>query len=313
MRKLYLVAILMLAMVGCDDPMEVSGHIIDFASQINRSIIEDLDGLYGEPGIKLFGTATLNDDIIRLFDAEKLYCSTSSNNWEYDNTRYWVPQAEHHFCALWPYGTQCNFSSNDAVVTIDNYTATATGADLLYATATRNLVDSEDYSAVPLTLHHACAALQFNIINASDKVVSLVNNVYLVGLKNKGTFSFGTEVAAGWVLGDSVVAATDYTTYGGATLTNLSIDINAKNSLYEGGAILVLPQDILSDVKFHLEITKQGNYNPEKKDILLGQLGGSAPTRWETGKRYEYTMTVTENAIVSNVKVIPWVDQYVDL
>ena len=31
------------------------------------------------------------------------------------------------------------------------------------------------------------------------------------------------------------------------------------------------------------------------------------------GKKYEYTLTVTENAIVSNVKVVPWIDHYVDL
>ena len=46
---------------------------------------------------------------------------------------------------------------------------------------------------------------------------------------------------------------------------------------------------------------------------MLGKLGALAPIEWEAGKKYEYTLTVTENAIVSNVKVVPWIDHYVDL
>jgi hypothetical protein len=312
MRKFYMLATLMFVLAGCDKPVDTPRHKIGFASQMNRSIVEGVDDLK-EKSIKLFGTAILDGEVSSLFNGEELYYDSVLGDWDYADTRYWIPQAEHRFFVVWPYQTDCTFSVAESTVVI-NHTATAAGADLLYTTATRNLAESDDYSAVPLTFRHGCAALQFNIINASDRAISSISNIYLVGLKNKGKFTFGIDGSADWVLNEEVVAATDHTTFGGSDLTNLPIDINTKHPLYADGAILVLPQEILNtDVKLHLEIKKAGSNTVDSKDFELGKLGGSTPIEWEIGKRYEYTMTVTENTIVSNVKVVPWIDHYVDL
>jgi hypothetical protein len=303
----------MFVMLGCDKPVvKEPSYEIGFASQMNRSVVEGVEDLR-ERGIKLFGTLHLEDKILSLLDAEELYYDEDLANWDYTNTRYWTPQLEHRFYALWPYDTTCTFSGEDAVVAID-YTAGAKSADLLYTVVSRTPINESDYSAVPLYFNHACAALQFNIVNASDKVVSSVNEIYLVGLKYKGKFTFGMDGMAEWSVGSEVVAADDYITYKGDDMSNLPIDINTKQSLYAGGAILVLPQEIAdTDVKIHLAIKKNGSATVESKEIMLGKLGGSTPTKWEAGRRYEYTMTITENSIVSNVKVVPWVDHYVDL
>ncbi len=314
MRKFYIIAILLFTLVGCRDSVETPRHTIGFVSQVNRSIVEGVENLRNGEGVKLFGTATLTSgDIIRLFDAERLYFDTDLNDWNYVNTRYWAPQADHRFYAVWPYDTNATFSDEEATVTI-NHTADANGADLLYAVASRNLLNNEDYSTVSLSFRHACAALQFSIINASDAIVTNVSNIYLTGVQNKGSFTFGIAGTANWELDGSVVASTDRTTFGGDNLTNLAIDINTKHSLYAGGAVVVPPQEILNtEILLHLEIKKQGNATAEVKDVMLGKLGASAPIEWEAGKKYEYTLTVTENAIVSNVKVVPWIDHYVDL
>ena len=314
MRKFYIIAISLFTLIGCRDSVETPRHTIGFVSQVNRSIVEGVEDLRNGEGVKLFGTATLTSgDIIRLFDAERLYFDTELYDWNYVNTRYWAPQADHRFCAVWPYDTNATFTDEDAKVTI-NHTADADGADLLYAVASRNLLNNEDYSTVSLSFRHACAALQFSIINASDAIVTNVSNIYLTGVQNKGTFTFGIAGTANWELDGSVVASTDSTTFGGDNLTNLAIDINTKHSLYAGGAVVVPPQEILNtEILLHLEIKKQGNATAEVKDVMLGKLGASAPIEWEVGKKYEYTLTVTENAIVSNVKVVPWIDHYVDL
>lgn len=310
MRKFYAVAILMFVLVGCNEPVELPHYEIGFVSQVSRAIVESVEGLYNA-GIKIFGTAIPQEgETILLFDAENLSYNDELEDWDYTNTRYWVPQAKHHFCAVWPYATECSFSDTDSKITIEHESG-SNGADLLYTTATRNLAENEDYSAVSLSFHHACAALQFSIINASNADVSKVSEIYLVGVKNEGTFTFGVGEEANWELGNSVV--NDYTTFGGKELTNLKVNINTKYSLYEGGAIVVLPQEIQgTNVKFHLKITKQDK-SVEEKTVELGKLGGSTPTKWEAGKRYEYTLTVKENTIVSNVKVVPWVEHYVEL
>ena len=318
MRKFCIIAILMFVLIGCEKSIEIPRQEIGFASQVSRSVVDETADLY-ESGITLFGTVSLdNDEIIPLFDAEEpeeLYYSSSVGDWCYDNTKYWVPQAVHRFCALWPYDTNrnCSFTYTDQLATVSfNHTTSASGADLLYTTVTRDLVNSEDYSPVSLSFHHACAALQFNIINASNTDISEVKDIYLVGLYNSGTFSFSTDGTAGWVLDNPPVASSD--TFGGTKLTNLQIDINKKHSLYSDGAILVLPQNIANtDVAFHVTITRSGSNTAEEKTIKLGKLGGSTPVKWEAGKKYEYTMTVKEDEIVSNVSVIPWVDHYVDL
>ena len=311
MRKVLAIVLIALALGGCENPTPIDEHIIGFASNLSRAIIDGVGDLQSDAnGLKLYASYTLDGTPHQLLDAEKLFFS--NNTWNYTNTRYWVTGLSYSFCVVYPFSTPCSY--NNGKITIANYAGSPTGADLLYASYSRDLTNSEDYSPVPLRFNHACAALQFNIINASNVTVYQVSDIYLVGLRNSGTFTFGADVAAEWELGSSVVAANDKITFGGTNLQNLPININLKQPLYSGGAILVLPQDIAdTNVTFHVAIKRQGSANSEEKTILLGQIGGSAPVKWEAGKKYEYTMTIKENEIVSNVSVIPWVDHYVDL
>jgi hypothetical protein len=37
------------------------------------------------------------------------------------------------------------------------------------------------------------------------------------------------------------------------------------------------------------------------------------PTEWRAGEKYEYNLTITDNTITTEVKVVDWIDHYVDL
>jgi hypothetical protein len=159
--------------------------------------------------------------------------------------------------------------------------------------------------------------LQFNLVNASNATLTDVRNIRLYGLYNVGSFSFEADGSAEWIFSGSVL--NEYSqAYGGAcTLPNggLPVNLNVRHSLYDGGAILVLPQTIYkTDVTLHLEYKKQGDAEYAIRNIQLGRLSSAAaPTEWKSGEKYEYNLTITDNTITTEVKVVDWVDHYVEL
>ncbi len=318
MRKVLVIVLALLVLVGCENtkPIESDGAI-GFASQYNRSLIEgDVD--LREQDIKLFGAYTLDGRTARLFDAERLYYNTSAEKpcWDYDNTQYWISKASYNFCAVCPYDAPCTFSDAEGVVRLGNYEATTGGPDLLYASAQRNLAEQEDFSTVPLNFRHACAAVKFNLINASNATLIDVRNIRLVGLHNVGSFVFGADGSAEWVLSAAILNEQSQAFGGACTLpaNGLPVNLDVKHSLYDVGAILVLPQTVYkTDVTLHLEYKKQGDAEYAIRNIELGWLGGSTPTEWKAGEMYEYNLTLTDNTITTEVKVVDWIDHYVDL
>lgn len=323
MRKVLTIVLVALGLASCTKPApehrpEGGATEIGFASQYNRSLIEGVEALQQQE-LKLFGAYTLDGRTARLFDAERLYYNTEAEQpgWDYNNTQYWISKASYRFCAVCPYDAPCTFSDAEGIVRFGNYEATTGGPDLLYASAQRDLAVQEDFSTVQLNFRHACAALQFNIINASNATLIDVRNIRLVGLHNVGTFSFKADGSAEWILNESILNEQSQAFGGACTLPNngLPVNLNVKHSLYDIGAILVLPQTIYkTDVTLHLEYKKQGDAEYAIRNILLGRLPNpTTATEWKSGEKYEYNMTITDNTITTEVKVVDWIDHYVDL
>ena len=322
MRKVLTIVLALLVLASCTKPApehRPAGDAteIGFASQYNRSLIEGVEALQ-QQDLKLFGAYTLDGRTARLFDAERLFYNTTAEQpgWDYDNTQYWISKASYSFCAICPYEAPCTFSDAEGRVVLGNYEATTGGPDLLYASAYRNLAEQEDFSTVPLNFRHACAALQFNIINASNATLIDVRNIRLFGLHNVGSFRFGADGSAGWLLGESILNEQSQAFGGACTLPGggLPVNLNVRHSLYDNGAILVLPQTVYkTTIKLHLEYIKQGDTEYAIRNIELGWLGSNTPTEWKSGEKYEYNLTITDNTITTEVKVVDWVDHYVDL
>ena len=318
MRKIGIIVLTALVLVGCVAPTPTEGlREIRFASKYSRALIENSADLQQQE-LKLFATYTLDGNSARLFDAERLYYDASLPGWDYNNTQYWMSKASYHFCAICPYIAPCTFLTTNNRVLLADYEGSTNGPDLLYSTAVRDLSAGADFSPVFLQFNHACAAVKFNLINASNATLTDVRNIRLVGLYSKGDFSFDTQGLVEWRLGNVTVA--DNATvqpYGGTcTLPNsgLPVNINVKHSLYDGGAILVLPQSVYkTQIVLHLEYIKAGDAAYAIRDIKLGWISDTAPTEWKAGEKYEYNLTITDNTITTEVKVVPWIDHYVDL
>ena len=324
MRKFGIIVVLALLVMGCDDPAPIGNpREINFSSLYNRALIESVTDLQNE-GIKVYGDYYLGNGVrTTVFDGERVYYDAELPGWTYDNTQFWISKAYYNFYAVSPnkyaadqYELPCTYSAESESVTITDYRCLSGGDDLLYAVASRDLTTEDDFSAVPLNFRHACAALKFNIINASNAAVTDVRNVRLVGLYNLGDFTFTINGTAAWTLKGNILPSNSTDLAGTCTLPNggLPVNLNYKHPLYDYGSILVLPQNVYkTDVALHIEYKKEGENAYYNRDIMLGQLGGNTPTEWKSGQKYEYNLTVTTNTITTEVKVVDWVDHFVDL
>ncbi|MBO7219571.1 MAG: fimbrillin family protein [Alistipes sp.] len=318
MRKVLTIVLSLLVLSGCDHSESIGdARKIGFTSQVNRALVENVHDLQQQQ-LKLFGAYTLDERTTRVFDAERLYYDASLPGWDYANPQYWIMDAAYRFCAVAPYTIPCTFSDEEGKVTISNFSGNTGCADVLYATAERDLKDNEDFSTVSLRFHHACAAVQFNLINASSQVLKGVRNIRLVGLKNRGDFSFDSTGVVSWVFDGTTIGADDAEQpYGGiCTLPGggLPVNLNVKYPLYDEKALIVLPQTVYkTEITLHLEYIKEGDAEYAVRNIRLGWLDGVRPTEWKAGEKYEYNLTITDNTITAEVIVVDWIDDYVDL
>ena len=262
-----------------------------------------------ETEIKLFGTYSLNMNIVRLFDAERLYYNPELSGWNSNNVQYWISGALYNFYAIAPYNVSCTFSDKMGFVTLDNYESKTGAPDLLYAATKRDLTENNNFSAVPLMFCHACATLKFKIVNESSAKFVDVRNIRLVGLHNRGDFSFDAEGKAVWQLDASTISPTALTQPfdGVCTLPNTGLPVNSdvQHSLYDEGKIFVLPQTIYkTPVTLHMEYIKAGDVEYAVRNVELGWLGGAAPTEWKAGWTYEYILIITDNAITISVSEV---------
>ena len=318
MRKLLTILLVVLFLGGCNHSEQIDGpRKIDFGSKVTKTdLVENVTDLQ-QQDVKVYGSYSLDGRVGNLFDAERLYYDNALPGWVYDNTQYWINGALYRFGAVSPYYVACSFSDYTGKTTITNYSSNSDADDLLYAATDRDLRNDDDFSTVLLQFRHACAAVEFELINGSNSAVTDVRNIRLVGLHNTGNFIFDSA-GAEWVLyGTTVDPNSAVQPFGGAcTLPDggLPVNVDVRYPLYDGGAIMVLPQTVYkTPVTLHLEYIKEGDAEYAVRDIELGNLGGYAPHEWKAGEKYKYTMTITDNTITFSVEVLPWVDHYVDL
>ena len=317
MRKFLAIALMVILATSCSKEQQTLGpQKIGFDSQISRALIDSPEALCTQQ-IAIYGSYIYDGRGAKVFDGERLYYDSQIGEWDYNNTQYWIFGASYSFTALCPYNIACTYT-DDGVLVVPSYSSYTEGSDVLYAHQVRDLAVAEDYSAVPLHFHHACSAVKFSIVNGSSSVLTDVRNIRLVGLHNRGEFRVGADGVGGWTLDDSVVPAVseEHPFAGVCTLPNggLPVNISVEHSLYDTGAVVVLPQSVYkSGVTLHLEYKKVGDSAYAVRDIELGMLGGTTPTEWKAGEVYKYKLNITDNTITAEVTVVDWIDNFVDL
>ena len=317
MRRFLAIVLMAMTLVACDSEIPTTPSLeISFASQLSRSMVNGVEGLRAQQ-ISIYASYTYDGGSARVFDAERLYYDASIPAWDYDHPQYWLMGAYYSFCAVSPYTINGTYADRGELM-VSGYESYTGAPDLLYAAAVRDLTNVDDFSTVNLRFRHACAGVQFSIVNGSSSVLTDVRNIRLVGIHNKGDFSFRADGTSMWSFTGAVLPAeSDVHPFAGVCVLpngGLPVNIAVEHPLYENGAVLVLPQTIYkSTATLHLEYKKQGDSEYAVRNIELGMLGGSTPTEWKAGELYKYKLNITDNTITAEVKVVDWVDHYVDL
>lgn len=283
----------------------------------SKAAIESADGLRAS-GIGVF--ADCGGDAA-LFSNERVYWSSG---WTYDNIKYWT-RAPHVFAAVHPYSTAgsvgsgtASFNRADGSLTISCTSGLNLGTrDLMYSQVSLpagTYTNSSGYT-VRFPMHHACAAVEFKVVNASAGTVTNVRNPRLSALRYKGTASVSAAGVLSWAVSPDVVSGSEYS-QNEVTVATLPVSGNINDEatwrdVYSDGAVMVVPQEIYTRGVMFSFMFNDRNGTSKTYTFDLGD--GKTVRNWVAGKRYTYIATITPDYIRLNVIVRDWIENEYDL
>lgn len=325
MRKIFdilIVAILLSSVVSCDtDKPKVDLPEIAFRSNIEQSrggLVES-EADIRDRGISLMGSVVSGGVRYMLIDHAHL-AYDAVNGWSYGTPCYWARGGKYHFLAIYPYDdNDYDYDMTDGSVTFVGYNAGTKhlNTDFLYTVATRDLSNlnvEPDYSAVELPFKHACSAVEFRLRNSSNAKVVAITDVALTNICAEGDFHLSANGTATWSI-DTDNRVTDHDTFGGiCTLPAGGLPVNTSyyHSLYDSQTLTMLPQRVWkSGITLSFNVRIEGSSTVFPHEIDLGNI--SSVTDWSAGKRYVYSLTLTDETITFDATVVDWIEDFIEL
>lgn len=261
-----------------------------------------------------------------VFTAVRVYRDPLSGEWNYDDTRYWVPGLQYDFLALHPFDAaatelyEATLDEGNAPrhLVLTNYDITAEDdarepVDLMIA-VDRNLSYNPDDPAgrgpVNLDFKHLLAQVKFVAVkdpamNGIPGFEPVVHSAALTGLPRYADFSsekFDPSSTASiidcWNLNKD--GHYEVKTDKSSTANNNGVSIFAQE-------IMVYPQRIGNTITFSVTYSTDGNEeNAKTQTVSLNTLS----MFWEAGRHYTYTFTITNSDYIlfSPPTVTPWDD-----
>lgn len=314
-------------LASCDraneDPNPQSTEIsFNSAATDTRAVIADDSSLQAScstgEGIGVWGVVNnANNNNSVLIDNAKL---TFDADWSYTPTRHWIRNALHEFWALYPHSdANCVLDAVNGTLTRNNITLGTTTAtnnvDYMCAFNSRDLRDPEATTEpVPLEMRHALSLLEFRFINATNEVEG-ISNIYLEGHLYSGSITFGKDGSLEGTtdgLVDVVVNTNPTTAPSGmfdglCTASPIPKNLSKSYNLFENvGSVVVMPQQVEGkDIILHLSVAGHST-----SDVNLGKF---PVAEWVSGKKYIYTLTLTPQTIIGDVRVVDWIKDEVEL
>ena len=230
---------------------------------------------------------------VPVFDATTV--TSSSGQWTYDGTRYWLLGKTYNFTALHPANVANVAAGDNGSITIERFDATATGedaVDLMLATA-KDITHEAIDNIVPVGLKFEHLLARVNVLGAVMGGGQMhVNEITLSGMSMKGDYN-GTT----WTSLDE-----------GKELTAGSLLLNLTTGTDIFGDLLMIPQKVEN---FTVKLKYWENdeeQNAENLKIASFALPTGEVTEWEAGKSYRYTFTkdVAGNIVFMKPVVTEW-------
>ena len=251
-------------------------------------------------------------------NAKFIYGRLANNVYEGETAQYWPNVKSLVFAG---FSNACNIDdiAENAVVDFDDNTISINGYvqdNSLTAAGANDLMwfpwDTKSYTkqntAVTATMKHACSWITVKVIgDATTGENYLLNNLTINGLYHKGNVVCDASKAT-WALSGAAEAEVLYNNATGEKFPlptgTAKVFENVKNNM------VVLPQTPTSiNVTYSYYAQEGADLITETVENLNLKISDNADAnKWESGKHYIYTITITATEIL----VAPAVDKWVD-
>lgn len=298
-----------------DLDMEISGEsgAIRFAGPaVTRAAIDNTDGLNTNGKMfSVWGNYTDGASSTNVFNGTTV--TYGNGAWSYDGTRYWHLGNNYNFTAWYPdvstisQASSSVNSSSDGISEIQGFDATK-GHDLMTASRSVPTTAGTDPGPVNFAFRHLLARVEIvgkahsslqDVTGVNPRVVSA--KFYGMSKKGRliadGNLTTAEDIEKAWIVSttDQSTEASPFAAAGKA----VSEETAAVTLTDDGETVidaLLFPQEVAA-TGYVLEITyatTQGDgVATTTKTLDLGTLAGIVP-KWEAGKHYRYTFTVTD-------------------
>lgn len=331
MKRLFLIISTILTLTACsrDDSFGTQDDgSIKFGNVATRAEVADASAI---TEFKVFGEMNLGDDgtdealqWVTLFDEGELVSREgSSDNWTYENKRYWVDNRTFRFFAFYP------SSTNVRRIAMSNGWVYSSTIEVPYAANTDFMTAIPDATyvtpgvtpgTVDLSFKHRLARVRFNIykntVNTNDRYT--VTDIGFSGISRTATFiaTFTSRTTGG----DYEFTLSPNAANGTVLRRNLAYDIavgEVNEGVLTGGTLLLendglvlIPQEIAAgQAKLNISFKFQQKEDVNGESIENQTIAKDLPAiTWEPNKTYVYTLELRDdkNIYISTPTVEGW-------
>lgn len=244
---------------------------------------------------------------ISLLDNEKVYRNSSSEEFTYTNTRYWVKERTFRFFGVYPY-TESGIDRVDDLknegstfeytgYTVDFTTPATADTDLMVAHKQETTEIAGTYpSYVEMGFQHLLSKISFNIKQDASKNPYdefTITKMTIMGVKKSGTYRTSNHAGYtdNWNLNNDAIIINKIFEGDGVTINSTGVDVLGANKK----GFLLLPQNTENiQVAIEYKYKQKGQTTGIAKEAT-GKLSGA---NWEAGKHYNYSLTLSVDNLI---------------
>ena len=209
MKKILSIVLAAAVLVGCNKENTLGSleqPEIGFGKAFVNNTVKATDlGSNNLENFGVFGALTVGTQSGKIFNNDKVY--KVGSDFKYDNTQYWIPNAQYHFTAIAPYQSgddaAWSYATNEAQNGTITYDASK-DVDLLFAyvkpaKTTATITSQPD--EVGFTFDHMLSRARFTFVNevpAVSNITFKITEVKVLDAYKVGTLAVAEGVAGAW-------------------------------------------------------------------------------------------------------------------
>lgn len=317
MKRLCLIISTCLVLAACsngglvDSPNTNDGSI-RFGNVATRAEVSDASQInsfkvFAEMNLGEDGTDEANQWVSLFSEGELVSRVGSSNDWTYENKRYWVDNRYFCFYGFYPSSLEVTRTEDADGWVYSSTISVPYAADTDFMTADKMVSTAAGFEpTVQMSFEHRLARVVFNISKNSDNRLT-IKSIGFSGISRNAKFEVRNSTDSSF---EVVEESRNVLRMGVNTdITGIAEKEESTPVLYENG-LLLIPQKLKSG-EVMLNISYE--FKQPEADVELLTLSAPIPVNddhneWESGTTYVYnlTLTIDRNIYISAPTVEHW-------